>query len=41
MDKDYPDVGHAIAKELVISDDTRAKLQKALEEFNAKFKITE
>jgi len=41
MDKDYPDVGHNIAKELVISDDTRAKLQKALEEFNAKFKITE
>ncbi|MBU1317622.1 MAG: F0F1 ATP synthase subunit alpha [candidate division Zixibacteria bacterium] len=41
MDKDYPDISHTIAKENVISDDTQAKMKKALEEFNSKFKITE
>jgi F-type H+-transporting ATPase subunit alpha len=38
MDEKYPDVGHNIAKEKVISDDTNAKLEKALEEFNGAFK---
>jgi F-type H+-transporting ATPase subunit alpha len=41
MDDKYPDVGHSIAKEKMISDDTNAKLGKALEEFNAQFKIEE
>jgi F-type H+-transporting ATPase subunit alpha len=39
MEEKYPDVGHAITKEGVISDDTNAKLEKALEEFVAQFKV--
>jgi F-type H+-transporting ATPase subunit alpha len=41
MDEKYPDVGHNIAKEKVISDETKAKLERALEEFNGTFKPTE
>ena len=41
MEDKYPDIGHTIAKETVISDDTEAKLKKAFEEFNEQFKIEE
>ncbi|MGN1151733.1 MAG: F0F1 ATP synthase subunit alpha [Lachnospiraceae bacterium] len=38
LDTKYPDVPSAIAQEKVISEDTEAKLKKAIDEFKAQFK---
>ncbi|MBR1691555.1 MAG: F0F1 ATP synthase subunit alpha [Lachnospiraceae bacterium] len=38
LDTKYPEVPKAIAEEQVISDETEAKLKKAIEEFKAQFK---
>ena len=39
LDTKYPEVPNAIAKEKQISDETDAKLRKAVEEFKAQFKF--
>ena len=39
LDTKYPEVPNAIAQEKQISDETDAKLKKAVEEFKAQFKF--
>ena len=38
LDTKYPDIPSAIGQEKVISEDTEAKLKKAIDEFKAQFK---
>ena len=40
-EKDYPDIGHTLAKELKISDDITKKLENAVRDFKSKFKKEE
>jgi F-type H+-transporting ATPase subunit alpha len=39
VDSAYPEIGKTIAEEKVISDDTDAKLRKALDEFAAGLQV--